>query len=269
MMDLRLRHLFFQAPRSPKSILHYRILPMTSRNTLLTLFVFLLSAPMAWAKESAEKPLGLGLPEIFDKGGVVMILIVIGSIIGIALALERLLHVRKSNLAPKEFTDAVNEALKANSLDQAESICRDRKGALASILTHGFEAREYGSQAVEDAMMSKGAREVARLRSPIRALAVLATIQPLLGLLGTIFGMIGTFNALSGTSAADRVEELAPGIGQALYTTAAGLCAAIPCVILYHFLLSRVNRAKEEWNELGSQLVGVVRRQETQQGSVS
>ena len=103
-------------------------------------------------------------------------------------------------------------------------------------------------------MEAVGAHEVARLRRPVRPLAVLATVEPLLGLLGTILGMISTFNMLHTTSAAERVEKLAPGIGQALYTTAAGLCVAIPFVMLYHYLNGRVNRAAEEWSLVGTDL---------------
>ena len=64
--------------------------------------------------------------------------------------------------------------------------------------------------------------------------------MPLLGLLGTILGMITTFNLLGDTSPAERVQKLAPGIGQALYTTAAGLSVSIPFVMLHHYLIGRL-----------------------------
>ena len=194
------------------------------------------------------------LTDIFEKGGLLMYPIVGLSVIGLAFAFERMVALRRGILAPKDLMARVRQAARAHD---AEAVGRElgSDGApLARILRAGLARQPLGSQEMERAMESAGALEVARLRRNVRILAVLATVEPLLGLLGTVLGMIQTFNQLHGTSPAERVEKLAPGIGQALYTTAAGLCVAIPFVLLFHWLSGRINRAVEEWNDCGGDL---------------
>ena len=183
-----------------------------------------------------------------------MILILVGSIVAIAFAFERAVTLRKRTLLPSALVQGIRDA--GSDVARVEGLVEEHKTRpLARIIAAGLRRKDRGTEAVEHAMESQGAQEVARLKRPVRPIAILATVQPLLGLLGTIIGMIGTFNALANTSAAERVEQLAPGIGTALYTTAAGLIAAIPCVILYHWLVGRVNRAAEEWSNVGTELI--------------
>lgn len=225
------------------------------RAVLCTALVLVVTATATASPKEAEddKLLSGGVVEIIDKGGPVMWLILIGSVIALALALERGVTLRRRALVPSRLVDSLREA--GGDVARLESAVNDSKGPLARIVAAGLRRKGDGRKAVEQGMVSQGAHEVARLKRPVRPIAIMATVQPLLGLLGTIFGMIATFNVLSGTSAAERVEKLAPGIGQALYTTAAGLCAAIPCVILYSWLVGRVNRAAEEWSHVGTDVL--------------
>ena len=158
-----------------------------------------------------------------------------------------------------DLMESIRNASRSGDWEAVRSATESRKGPLARILSEGLKRREQGPAEVERTMEAVGTHEVERLKRPVRPLAVLATVQPLLGLLGTIFGMIATFNLLGDTSPADRVQKLAPGIGKALYTTAAGLCVSIPFVVLYHYLVGRVNRVAEEWSVLGSDLVLAMR----------
>jgi biopolymer transport protein ExbB len=212
--------------------------------------------PALQAQAEDKAPLlGGSFLDILEKGGIVMGLILLGSIVGLAMALERIVALRRARLLPAALIRDLREATETGQVEDVERLVKDREEPLARILSAGLSHRHLGPQDVERVMETAGGREVARLKGPVRPLAVLATIEPLLGLLGTVLGMIGTFNVLNSTSAAERVERLAPGIGQALYTTVGGLCAAIPFVILYHFLVGRVNRAADEWSALGSDLV--------------
>ena len=224
------------------------------RNTLTPLALLALLAPTLRAEES-EPLLGGNLVDIIDKGGLVMIIILVGSVIGLALAMERLFNLRKRLLCPEDLFARVRQANASSDWSGVKNEVEDRKDPLARILDEGLKRMDHGPNDVERTMESVGSHEVAKLKRPVRPIAILATIMPLLGLLGTILGMITTFNMLGDTSPAERVQKLAPGIGQALYTTAAGLCVSIPFVLLHHFLIGRVNRAAEEWSLLGSDLV--------------
>ena len=107
-------------------------------------------------------------------------------------------------------------------------------------------------------MLDAGERVANGLRSYLRLFNGVATISPLLGLLGTVLGMIGAFNAIVQSGAMGRPELLAEGISQALLTTAAGLSVAIPALIAYLFFTSRVDRRVIEIDTLGEQVVELI-----------
>lgn len=232
------------------------IVPFRHRVLLAILLVLAVPCSLAWAGAPVaddEKLLGGGVIDVIEKGGAVMIIILVGSVVALALAFERSVSLRRTVLMPQDLIRSLTDA--GGDAARIEQAVSEHPGPLSRILSAGLRRRHLGTHAIEQGMEAQGGQEVARLKRPVRPIAILATVQPLLGLLGTIFGMIGTFNVLAGTAAAERVEKLAPGIGQALYTTAAGLCAAIPCVLLYHWLVGRVNRAAEEWSTVGTDVV--------------
>lgn len=227
---------------------------------LLALTPLLSAAP---EEAASDKLLGGGVQEILDRGGIVMILILLGSVVALALAFERAVATRARVLVPKRWVRELREKLEAGSMTEVGRMVAERKAPLARILLAGWKRRELGPSAAESAMEAAGGHEVARLERPIRPLSILANIQPLLGLLGTILGMIGTFNVLHDTTPSERVAKLAPGIGQALYTTAAGLCAAIPCLLLFHWLRGRVHRVAERWSQVGEEFLLALAKEDT------
>ncbi|MFT7620174.1 MAG: biopolymer transport protein ExbB [Planctomycetota bacterium] len=203
---------------------------------------------------AGEEPLE-GVKDLFDKGGFVMVIIVALSVIGVALAFERFVNLRRSRLVPKNLKEAMKSAQESGSAHDLKSILSAQATPLARILHVGMVRSNAGITEMERSMEAQGELESAKLQRPIRPLGVIAQVEPLLGLLGTILGMITTFNLLHTTSAAERVSKLAPGIGQALYTTAAGLAIAIPFVLIHHHLQGRVMKAAEEWSVMGTDLV--------------
>jgi biopolymer transport protein ExbB len=96
------------------------------------------------------------------------------------------------------------------------------------------------------------------LRRYVRVFNAVATVSPLLGLLGTVFGMIRTFNAVAGQGAMGNPTLLASGISEALLTTAAGLTVAIPALTCYLYFISRVDQLVIELDALGQELVGLI-----------
>ena len=223
--------------------------------TLAFLFIF---SPLLHAEDTAPL-LGGSLLDVLEKGGTVMVIILIGSVIGLALGFERLVSLRRRTLCPPDLCAELEKAVKSHDWSNIADDVGQRKGSLACIVAEGLKRIDHGAGEVERTMEAVGGHEVARLKRPVRPIAILATVMPLLGLLGTILGMITTFNLLGSTSPAERVQMLAPGIGQALYTTAAGLCVSIPFVLLHHILVGRVNRAAERWSRLGSDIVLAIR----------
>lgn len=194
----------------------------------------------------------LGLPFIAAFG--------VASIMALWFGIERLVQLSRRRVIPKHFVDRFLMHLRNGQLEpqQALSICRDNGSPIADVFAHGIRKWGRPSVEVEQAIIDGGERQVAQLRKHLRVLNGVATVAPLIGLLGTVIGMIRAFNDIASSSAMGKPEELAVGIGLALLTTAVGLCIAIPALTLYMYLSSRVDTLVMEMDELSQNVVQLI-----------
>lgn len=172
------------------------------------------------------------LQQMLAGGSLVMVLLGC-SILALTIVLERLWALRPQAVTPRGLVDRV--------LARQITLNELRDGSpLGRVLVAGLMRRRHGVVAMREAMQSAGAQEVHQLERFLNALGTVATIAPLLGLLGTVVGMIEVFQQLN-LGGAGQPQQLAGGIAKALVTTAAGLAVAIPSVIMHRFLLRRVS----------------------------
>lgn len=201
-------------------------------------------APNALAQ---AKTLDLG--PIFDKvvsGGPIMIPIGIASVLLLAFTLERAIRLRRDRIAPKALVASVEVALREGNLAKAKSLCASRPGPFASAIAAGLKRAPDGPSEVEKAVEDAAQREITVLRKNLRPFNVIATVSPLLGLLGTVQGMIQVFDVVAQEGALGNASLLSSGISTALITTFAGLCVAIPALLLHHFFTARIQRFADE-----------------------
>jgi biopolymer transport protein ExbB len=187
------------------------------------------------------------------KGGPVMIPLGLCSIIGLAIGVERSISLSRDRIIPAGFIEGLRDKFGAgNDASVAEAIrfCEASVTPVGRIFEAALLCLPMGSSAVEKAIEDAGGREVNKLKRSLRGLAVVGSVSPLLGLLGTVYGLISVFQtaAVGGMGKADL---LAKGIYEALVTTAAGLTIAIPVVLAYQFLTSRVDGLVDEMDEMG------------------
>jgi len=185
---------------------------------------------------------------------------VIASVIALWFAIERLVVLRRARVIPKPFVERFLLHLQEGQMDAEEAleIC-DRNGSpVAAVFAHGIRKWGKPSVEVEQAIIDGGERQVSQLRSHLRVLNGVATVTPLVGLLGTVIGMIQAFNEIAHSDAMGRAEELAVGIALALLTTAAGLLIAIPSLILYMYLAGRVDALVMEMDLLAQNVVHLI-----------
>lgn len=203
---------------------------------------------------------GTSLLSIVSAGGLLMAPIALCSLILCMFSLERAMSLRRSRIIPRPFVKRILEQLKAGELDKRDAyrICRENKSPVATVLAAGVRRWGKPVQEVERAVVDAGERLGNKLRKYLKLFNGIATITPLLGLLGTVIGMIQSFNAIVVTGAMGKPELLAAGISQALVTTAAGLTVAIPALIVYIYFSSRVDKLLMEIDEHGQQLVQAV-----------
>ncbi len=217
------------------------------------------------AASVSSPPPGLGtqqrsLLEVIRSGGVLMVPILGCSVLMLVFVLERLVSLRRGNVIPRPFVKRFLLQLEQGQLtpEEALELCRQNRSPVAELFAAAVRKWGRPSVEVEQALIDAGERVTNHLRKYLRVLNAVATVCPLLGLLGTVMGMIEAFQSIATNMALGRPELLAEGISKALVTTAAGLSVAIPALIAYLYFVSRVDRLVMEMDALGQEVVELV-----------
>ena len=198
------------------------------------------------------------------KGGPVMIPLGIASIIALAISFERFVSLRKRRIVPADFLGGLKAAVDLDpvSLDKAVEFCEINQTPAGRIFKQGLVNVYRGADAAERAVEDAGAREVDKMKRSLRGLQIIASVAPLMGLLGTVYGMIGAFK-LATEAGMGKADVLASGIYEALVTTATGLTIAIPVLLLFQFFSARVDNIVDEIDEHGIEFIQHIFRRKT------
>ncbi|NNF07455.1 MAG: MotA/TolQ/ExbB proton channel family protein [Candidatus Eisenbacteria bacterium] len=198
------------------------------------------------------------MKEMFLKGGNFMWPLLIASVIGIGVIIERFFTLSRAKVNTRKLVGEVVHKLKESKgqagVQEAMDVCLKTRGPISAILYAGLVRAHKGSEAVEKAIESAGTIEMSFLQRGLIVLASIANVAPLLGFLGTVSGMINAFEAIA---AADSVSAklVATGISEALITTATGLLVAIPIQLANNFFISRIDGFVLEMEEASVELV--------------
>ena len=182
------------------------------------------------------------------KGGPIMIPLLICSVLALTFFIERLISLRKNNVCPCSFYPELLKTIddfSLQSLKESESLCKHMKTPVAKIIRAGIRKciSVRAVNVVEETLEDIASREVRKMKNSLNSLKIIASISPLLGLLGTVYGMITAFQSVANMSAGiGKAESLANGIYEAMVTTAAGLTIAIPVLLAFNYLNYRLNR---------------------------
>jgi biopolymer transport protein ExbB len=209
------------------------------------------------------------LLSIIKDGGYLMIPLLVCSFTLLVFAFERAISLRRGRVVPGPFVKRFLHQLETGQLDkeQAALICAENNSPISRIFAAA--AKKWGRPSVEmeQAIMDAGERAANELRRFLRVFNGLATVSPLLGLLGTVFGIIRAFNDIAVSDAMGRMEMLSTGISEALLTTAMGLSVAIPAVCLYMYFTSCVDRLVMRFDSLGQEVVALISAEGLQEAS--
>lgn len=171
--------------------------------------------------------------EIFDKGGVVVTILFVYSVIALAIVLERYLHFLRMGRLPTGFSDGLQKALQDGGLKQLIDGIHGPEAAVIKGLLH---AQQQGINDLIRVATRIGSRELQRMERGFRTLGLLGDTAPLLGLFGTIIGMIKAFMIIEQVGGKVDAQALAGGIWEAMITTGVGLAVALPILFLLHWL---------------------------------
>ncbi len=175
------------------------------------------------------------------KGGVVLWVIMALSVIGIAIIVERVLYFRSIRTDEEKLFQRVKASVEKGHFEEALSICDNNESPLSALIKVGIEYRSYPESAQKEILKDAAAQEVPRLERNVSTLGTIAHIAPLLGLLGTVTGTMKAFGVLGRFGAVADPSILAMGISEALITTVGGIVVAVPAVIFYNLLVTKVN----------------------------
>lgn len=181
------------------------------------------------------------------KGGVMMIFILLASIIGVAIVIERYVFLSKEKASMKKLFNIAREKIKKGSIRDIIAVCDAENSVSSNILKTAVEAYLNGAskEDIENSIEDISKIEIPVLNRYLYLLGTMVTVSPMLGLLGTVLGMIKSTTVLAEKGLASPSELLA-GIAEALITTAAGLIVAIPLLVLYNYLTNRAQEIIEE-----------------------
>ena len=198
--------------------------------------------------------------DIMKDGGPVMWLILLCSVVAVFIFLEKLFYLHRVQINAGDLVRGLINVLKRNSIVEAISLCDDTPGPAAHVLRAAILAYEDGEEDLRQAVDDAALGEIPRLEARMKIMATVGYITPLLGLLGTVLGMIVVFNEITSKGAMVNASDLSQGIGTALFTTAAGLCVAIPSFMAYNYLVSRIESITLDMEKASSEIIYFFKR---------
>lgn len=195
--------------------------------------------------------------ELLKAGGIIMVPIVACSILALAIILERFWSLRESRVAPQTSINELWRSIKKKELNGRKLKALQGSSPMGRILASGLMNAKHGREIMKESIEHEASQVIHELERFLNPLGTIATITPLLGLLGTVIGMIKVFAEIQLAGVGDA-GNLAGGISEALMTTAAGLSVAIPALICHRYFLRHVDELVVNMEQEAIKLVEVV-----------
>ena len=196
------------------------------------------------------------LKNFIDGGPMFMALVLVCLILGLALAIERIIYLNMSTTNTKKLLAGIEEAL-GKSVESAKEVCRNTRGPVASIFHQGLDRSSGSYEEVAKAIEDYGSVEMTRLERGLSWISLFIALAPMLGFMGTVIGMIGAFNDIEGANTINA-SIVAGGIKVALITTVSGLIVAIILQIFYNYILSKIDSIVLDMEEASMDLVDLL-----------
>ncbi len=193
------------------------------------------------------------------KGGYLMIPIGLCSVIALTVVIERFVRLKRNKIIPPDFLLEIKSLLKKNMVLEVMTYCENSEESISRIIKAGIDKINRSRAEIKETIEMAGRQEMLVLEKNLGILATIASISPLLGLLGTVTGMIRVFHVISIQGVGDPAA-LSAGISEALITTAAGLVVGIPTLVAYNYFMKRSNRILIEMEKASQEILDILSR---------
>ena len=205
-----------------------------------------------------EQSLHKALKTKFIEGGPgFMATVLLCLILGLAVAIERILYLSLASVNTKKLLANVEKALENGGVEAAKKVCADTRGPVASIFFQGLDRVDEGLEAAEKAVVSYGSVQVGLLERGLSWIGLFIGVAPMFGFMGTVIGMIGAFDSIE--AAGDISPTLvAGGIKVALITTVFGLIVAIILQFFYNYILAKIDKISNDMEDASISLMDIL-----------
>ena len=239
------------------------LIPSAALSVLGTVSAFAQDAAAATETVVAETQIAgdsmhhVMMQKFLEGGWEWMLPVLLCLVIGLAVAIERILYLSLSTINSKKLIASVEEALKNGGIEAAKEVCRNTRGPIASIYYQGLDRYDQGLDAVEKAVVSYGSVQTGQMESGLSWIGLFIALSPMLGFMGTVVGMIAAFDAIQ--AAGDISPTLvAGGIKVALLTTLMGLIAAVVLQLFYNYIVSKIDSLVNDMEDSSITLMDIL-----------
>lgn len=194
----------------------------------------------------------------FIEGGpAFMGIVLLCLILGLAIAIERIIFLNLSTTNSKKLAQRVEDALNSGGVEAAKDVCRDTKGPVASIYYQGLDRADESLESAEKAVVAYGGVQMGQLEKNVSWVSLFIALAPMLGFMGTVIGMIEAFDKIQ--AAGDMQPSLvAGGIKVALLTTVFGLIVAIILQIFYNYIIAKIDSIVNDMEDASITLMDIL-----------
>mmetsp|Transcript_14536 Transcript_14536/g.16904 ORF Transcript_14536/g.16904 Transcript_14536/m.16904 type:complete len:241 (+) Transcript_14536:53-775(+) len=226
----------------------------------VTGFMFFGAVQSTFAQEAATESQTFHqiLKQNFIDGGPgFMGIVLVALILGLAIAIERIIYLNMATTNTKKLLASVDDALSSGGVEAAKEVCRNTKGPVASIFYQGLDRVDEGVEEAEKAVVSYGGVQMGQLEKNVSWISLFIALAPMLGFMGTVIGMIGAFNDIA---VANDISPavVAGGIKVALLTTVFGLIVAIILQIFYNYIVAKIDSIVNNMEDASISLVDLL-----------
>lgn len=192
-----------------------------------------------------------------DGGPSFMGIVLVALILGLAIAIERIIYLNMATTNTKKLLANVDDALSSGGIEAAKEVCRNTKGPVASIFYQGLDRADESIEDAEKAVVAYGGVQMGQLERNVSWLSLFIALAPMLGFMGTVIGMIGAFNDIA---VANDISPavVAEGIKVALLTTVFGLIVAIILQIFYNYIISKIDSIVNSMEDASISLIDLL-----------
>ena len=194
----------------------------------------------------------------FIEGGPgFMGIVLICLILGLAIAIERIIYLNLSTTNSKKLISNVEDALKSGGVEAAKEVCRNTSGPVASIFYQGLDRHAHGIDSAEKAVVAYGGVQMGQLEKNVSWISLFIALAPMLGFMGTVIGMIEAFDQIQSAGSMEP-SLVAGGIKVALLTTVFGLIVAIILQIFYNYIIAKIDSIVNDMEDASISLIDIL-----------